>query len=136
MEFRYRKEYSKTFGEIYRPVAEVVFLNGDKEVREFLYVGSGADITLIPRSIGELLGLVIDNEEIKDMGGVWGSKVPTIIKTLKVRIGDIEFSIKVAWCLVEDVPPLLGRINVFDKFEVKFKQKEKITVFEIEDNGV
>ena len=45
----------------------------------------------------------------------------------------IEFPIKIAWALVEDVPPLLGRTDVFDKFEVKFRQKEKITEFELEE---
>jgi hypothetical protein len=133
MQFKYRKEFSKTLGVIYRPVAEVIFINADKEVRDFPYVDSGADITLIPRSVGELLGFELGNEEIKEMGGVGGSKVPTILKTLKVRIGEFEFPIKIAWALVEDVPPLLGRVDVFDKFEVTFRQKEKITEFKFEE---
>lgn len=133
MQFKYRKEFSKTLGVIYRPVAEVIFINGDKEVRDFPYVDSGADIKLIPRSVGELLGLTVNKEEIKEMGGVGGSKGPTILKTLKIQIGEIEFPIKIAWALVEDVPPLLGRADVFDKFEVRFRQKERITEFKLEE---
>ena len=133
MQFKYRKEFSRTLGVIYRPVAEAIFINGDKEVRDFPYIDSGADITLIPRSVGELLGLGVGGEEIKEMGGVGGSKVPTILKTLKVRIGEFEFPIKIAWALVEDVPPLLGRVDVFDKFEVTFKQKQKVTEFKFEE---
>ncbi len=133
MQFKYRKEFSKTLGVIYRPVAEVIFINGNKEVRDFPYVDSGADITLIPRSVGELLGFEVGSEEINEMGGIGGSKVPTILKTLKMRIGEFEFPIKIAWALVEDVPPLLGRVDVFDKFEVRFRQKEKITEFEFEN---
>ncbi len=133
MKFKYRKEFSKTLGVIYRPVAEVVFINYNKEVKDFLYIDSGADITLIPRSVGELLGFNVDREEVKEMGGVGGSKVPTILKTLKLRIGEIKFPVRIAWALVEDVPPLLGRLDIFDKFEVKFKQKEKITEFSIEE---
>ena len=132
IQFKYRKEFFETLGVIYRPVAEVIFINDDKEVKDFPYIDSGADITLIPRSLGELLGFSVDNE-IKEMGGVGGSKVPTILKTLKMRIGEIEFPIKIAWALVEDVPPLLGRADVFDKFEVKFRQKEKITELTLEE---
>jgi hypothetical protein len=77
--------------------------------------------------------LQVGSEEINEMGGIGGSKVPTILKTLKMRIGEFEFPIKIAWALVEDVPPLLGRVDVFDKFEVRFRQKEKITEFEFED---
>lgn len=133
MQFKYRKESSRTLGVIYRPVAEVIFINGDKEVRDFPYVDSGADITLIPRSVGELLGFELGNEEIQEMGGVGGSKVPTVLKTIKVRIGEFEFMIKIAWALVEDVQPLLGRVGVFDKFEVRFKQKQKVTEFKFEE---
>ena len=133
MQFKYRKEFYKTLGVIYRPVAEVIFINGNKEVRDFPYVDSGADITLIPRSVGELLGFEVGSEEINEMGGIGGSKVPTILKTLKMRIGEFEFPIKIAWALVEYVPPLLGRVDVFDKFEVRFRQKEKITEFEFEN---
>ena len=133
MQFKYRKEFSRTLGVIYRPVAEVIFINGDKEVRDFPYVDSGADITLIPRSVGELLGFEVGNEEIQEMGGVGGSKVPTVLKTINVRIGEFEFMIKIAWALVEDVPPLLGRVDVFDKFEVRFRQKQKVTEFKFEE---
>jgi len=34
---------------------------------------------------------------------------------------------------VEDVPPLLGRVGVFDKFEVIFRQKQKVTEFKFEE---
>lgn len=129
MKFEYKKEFSKTLGTIYRPVAEVFFIHEDKEIRDFPYVDSGADITLIPRSVGELLGFEVEKEKIVEMGGIGGSKVPTILKKIKIRIDSEEFPIQVAWALIEDVPPLLGRTDVFDRFEVTFKQKEKVTEF-------
>ncbi len=53
-----RKERSKIFGTIYRPVARVKFKFADERVwmPEWMYVDSGADITLMPRSVGDLLG--------------------------------------------------------------------------------
>ena len=47
---------------------------------EWMYVDSGADITLIPRSVGDLLGF-------------------------------------------EMIPPLLGRMDVFNKFDVIFNDE-------------
>ncbi|MFQ6119329.1 MAG: hypothetical protein ACE5KE_05510, partial [Methanosarcinales archaeon] len=57
VEFKYRKEKSLIFGKILRPVACVEFksMKGEWiEVRP--YIDSGADITLIPLSLGRLLG--------------------------------------------------------------------------------
>lgn len=128
--FAYKKQFSSLLGEIYRPVAEVSFRDKNgSEIVSFMFVDSGADITLISKSFGESLGLEINKEEIKEVRGIGDSRVPVIIKKLPLKIGDISFEARVAWALVEGVPPLLGRIDVFDRFEVSFKQKEKITEF-------
>ena len=57
IEFGFRKEKSSLFGEIKRPVARVILINKEIKIPEIFYVDSGADITLIPRSVGELLQL-------------------------------------------------------------------------------
>jgi len=36
---------------------------------------------------------------------------------------------KIAWSLIEGVPEILGRANVFDKFDIELKQAEGISVF-------
>ncbi len=70
-----------------------------------------------PKSIGDLLG------------GVGNAVIPVIIKNINIRLSDNEFAARIAWSLIEEVPPLLGRIDIFDKFEIIFMQKEKNVVF-------
>ncbi len=48
-----------------------------------------------------------------------------------MKIGDDKMTIVVAWALTEEVPPLLGRTDVFDKFNVVFKQTKKIVEFHL-----
>ena len=72
----------------------------------------------------------IDGEEIKELKGVGGSTVAVVFKMIPIRIGEREFKVKVAWCLKEDVPALLGRRDIFDNFHVLFKQDEKVIEFE------
>jgi hypothetical protein len=43
---------------------------------------------------------------------------------------NLEFPIGVAWALEEDVPPLLGRSDLFDRFKVVFDQTERVIIFE------
>lgn len=117
--FYYREQKSKAFGKI-----------GDKEIRDTFYIDSGADITLIPRSVGELIGLKIGNDKIIDLYGISGGNISVIVKKIRIRIGEHEFSIRVAWALTEKVPLILGRKDIFDKFNISFKEKEGIIEFE------
>ena len=74
-----------------------------------MYVDSGADITLIPRSVGDLLGFEVERERIVDISGVGGGNVPVIIKETVIDIGGEIFDARVAWALIEDVPPSSGQ---------------------------
>lgn len=47
-----------------------------------------------------------------------------------MKVGGIEITTKVAWALIEDIPPLLGRQDIFDKFHIIFKQDKEQIIFE------
>lgn len=127
--FPYREERSKIFGMIYRPVARVKFKSAGEWIPEWMYVDSGADITLIPQSIGDLLSFEVNKGKIVDITGEGGGTVPVIVKNITMSLGKEIFDVRVAWALIEDVPPLLGRIDVFNKFDVIFKEEEMEVVF-------
>ena len=63
IEFDFRREKSSLFDEILRPVARVTLSHKNIVIPQVFYVDSGADITLIPRSIGELLLLESPNTQ-------------------------------------------------------------------------
>lgn len=131
IKFRYWKETSVLFGEISRPIAEVVYINKEKKVREYPYIDSEADISLIPFSVGDYLGFEVEKNKIQYISEGGSVKIPVILKNLKMEIGDKEFEVRIAWCLVEEVPPLLDRKDIFDKFNVNFKEKEEVIEFDL-----
>ena len=60
VEFAYRKEKSGLLGDILRPVAQLEI--GTEKCDWFpviMYIDSGADISLVPRNFGALLGLTL-----------------------------------------------------------------------------
>lgn len=129
-EFAFKEEKSGLFGIIKRPVAAVTFVNGEKEILESLYVDSGADITMLPKSVGELLGFKMEKtDEIKEVKGVGERSVPIIIKKSQIKIDEKTINVRMAWSLIEEVPLLLGRIDVFNLFNISFQKAEK-TVFD------
>lgn len=129
--FKYKQEPSRTKGKfIKRPVADLFLKSKSGGWIEFHpYIDSGADVTLIPLSLGNLLGLKLGQGKIEQIGGIRGS-VPVIYQKLQAKIGGIELSIQLAWVLIENVPPLLGRADIFDYFHVTFKQDQGVIIFE------
>lgn len=128
IEFKYRKEQSRVLGEIYRPIAKVQLQGDAGWISEFMYVDSGADFTLIPYKLGRFLGFKHNNGEIHEIQGVSGT-VPVIFKTVNMRLGEYIFKVKIAWSQLEEVPLLLGRLDVFDRFDVTLKQNDKKVLF-------
>ncbi len=126
IEFAFREEKSNVFGIVFRPVVDLVYISDGKEVEGTAYIDSGADISLIPLALGEDLGLKIEKgDSISEMSGIGKEGVPIVIKTIKLRVGDKIINTRVAWALVEEVPLLLGRIDIFNIFDITFKRNEK-----------
>ena len=125
--FRYKEEPIKG---IKRPVADVFLQHKSGSWIKFHpYIDSGADVTLIPLTFGKLIGLTVDAKRIEQIGGIKGS-VPVMYHKLKMRIGTKELLVHLGWALIEEVPPLLGRADVFDIFDVTFKQSKGIILFD------
>ncbi|MFH0775311.1 MAG: hypothetical protein V2A53_07480 [bacterium] len=130
IKFKYRQEIGRVEKIVFRPVADIEFESKNGEWIEcHLYIDSGADVTLIPFSLGKLLGLEIDEDKIEEIYGVGKQGIPIIFCEEKVKIGEYTFGIKIAWALIEEIPPLLGRIGIFDHFHINFKQDEGIIEF-------
>ena len=129
VELRYRAERGAQGQTIQRPVAKVILTgpNG-RNVVEYLYIDSGADFTIIPYRLGLYLGLQVDGEEVQTVQGISGG-IGVIYATAQVTIGELTIPARIAWAQLETVPLLLGRADVFDAFEITFKQREGRILF-------
>jgi hypothetical protein len=133
MDFPYQKENSVLFGIIYRPIIDFEVKTKFGWIPVLTYADSGADISLLPRSFLYFLDVKFREDEVKEVGGVGGGKVPVIVRKVELRICDGVIRAKVAIALIKDIPYLRGREDVFDHFEVCFRNKKKITSFKVEE---
>ncbi len=129
VEFPYRPERGLGGQIIYRPVAEAL-LRGPtgKEIYEYLYVDSGADHTLIPYRLGRYLDLSAGESEVHEIRGISGA-VGVIYLDIHVEIAGVAFPARAAWAQLEEVPLLLGRADIFDRFEITFRQALRVVLF-------
>jgi hypothetical protein len=130
VEFPFVTQRANVVDYISRAFAEITLVGEVNKITEWFFIDSGADVSLITRSMGEVLGFKLkEGEEIKQLVGVGIGTIPYVLRKVKMKIGEMEFDARIAWSLVEDAPLVLGRLDVFDKFDILFKEREGKVIF-------
>jgi len=124
IKFSFKKVVSPKFGEVLKPVIPVTVIGPKRKVKTFMLLDSGADISLIPYSAGEIIGLDLDMTTRSEIQGVGEGSVPYVPSQIKLQIEDIEITIRIGWALIEEVPFILGRLDLFQKFALEFREFE------------
>ena len=95
-----------------------------------MIVDSGADITFIPKNVGERLGFTRSRHETTFSAYGVGSELSYLVREIPIKIDDTELNIRLLWGQDEGVNDiLLGRMDVFDHFDVLFSQKNRQVKF-------
>lgn len=116
-------------GILWIPTAKLELISNETIYLCEMIVDSGADITLIPRSLGEFFGFTFERESIREIRGIGEGTIPYVIKTMNIKIGKYEIQVRIGMALIEEVPLILGRLDVFDAFNIEFRQKDRVTIF-------
>jgi len=130
MKFPFTEKESKILGKILRPLLEIeVFsdIRNSWEIIEEVLVDTGADLTVLPRFIGEsIIDDITTGEYVEIKGIVPTSLLIAFIHTLKIKAAGKEFETKVAIADSNDVPPILGRYEALDLFNLEFKKGKEM----------
>ncbi len=117
-------------GEILRPVASVqVRSPGRSWFPALMYIDSGADLPLLPRDYGKLLGMNL----VKNPGaiaGVSGAPLRVSLQPAELKVGPFTAKATVAVAMRNDVPYLLGRDGVFRLFRITFEEYRSVVRFD------
>ncbi len=127
--FKGKKVRTPEIGEIWIPTAEIELITDKKNYFCEMIVDSGADITLVPRSLGEFLGFSFAKEKIREIRGIGEQAIPYVIRSINIKIGKYLFKSRIGIALIEEIPLILGRLDVFDHFDIELKQNSKVTIF-------
>lgn len=124
------KRKSEIFGEVRRPLITVRFFSETRNIWIPSYdtlVDSGADVSIIPRYLGNLLVKdVTDGKKIGIKGIAPDSKLVCYLHTLKVIVAGKELNIPVAIADSNKVLAILGRLKGLDIFNVEFQKGEAV----------
>jgi hypothetical protein len=113
IEFPYAEEESNIFGSVMRPRISMDLFSTFRD--EWLPIDdvladTGADLTVLPRFIGELLTVDITDGKYSEIKGVIpGTILVAYVHQIEVRIGTLVFEAPVAIADSNDVPSIFGR---------------------------
>ncbi len=130
LKYPYGIKYSPAFGQI--PTIKIflpVEYPGGTEPFSFLF-DTGADITSLPASAAEKLGIDLDKCPKEPMTGYEGTTISVYKSQIKIRFNKKSFTIPCVFHPNEEVPILLGRAGILDKFIIVFDGKKKEITFE------
>mgnify|MGYP001611697187 CR=1 FL=1 len=91
---------------------------------------TGADVTSFPASAAEKLGIDLDKCPQEPMSGYEGTTILVYKSKIKIRFNQKAFEIPCVFHPNEEVPILLGRAGIIDKFDVMLDGKHKAITFE------
>lgn len=101
-------------------------------IKQAMLVDSGADISVISKDFGEVIGLSIaDNEKIYSANGVGGGILKYVEREIFFKInGKSVIKVPVAWIQDDRFKEMIiGREVIFDAFDIEFKQAEETIIF-------
>lgn len=120
-------------GKIYRPYAIVfVFSKRRKKWQPIeMIVDTGADYSLFPKRYAEILGINLNLDcQVETTLGVGGVETVYQYRKLPIKIGSWEKKIPVGFLERDNIPPLLGRLECLEMFNLIFKNF--VSIFERE----
>ncbi|MFH1561800.1 MAG: aspartyl protease family protein [Nitrospirota bacterium] len=79
IEFPFERKYSKRFGQILKPIIPVNIEGPKRKVNIWMLLDSGADISLIPYSVGETIGLEFDMTTRSEIQGIGEGSIPYVL---------------------------------------------------------
>ena len=128
--FEYKEQESLIFGKLLRPLIMIEVYSSSKNkwfVIENVLADTGADISILPRDIGEVLISDVTSGTIQEIKGIVPfARLMVFIHNLKFRINGKEFELPVAIADSHAIPPILGRVRGLDIFNVSFQKGKKI----------
>jgi len=119
--FPYKRVRSDIFGVASIPVAEII-LQGREEIAVDVIVDSGAVISIFPRSLCDLLGLDFDEGKGASVRTATGEEIRIRVHKVKMRVGEYAFDARAAFSENENVPYVLGRLDILDKIEIRLEK--------------
>ena len=129
--FPYLEQEHPIFGKVTRPFIKLSLYSGHfsqwLSVKKVL-ADTGADISVIPLPLGQLLVSEVELGQPIQLGGMLSSNlmINAFVHQIEAKIGNYTFEMPVAISTSSTIPPIFGRQKALDRFKVSFVHGSEI----------
>ena len=129
---KWQRQKTKHFGEVWAPIASIRLQSSGGSFQKLaLQIDTGAVVSLLRRSVADLLGIDIESGKPLELTSVSGGKTKVYVHEILTQFDDtIALAVPFAISTAESVPNLLGRLGVFDRLQFTFDPSRKETSIE------
>ena len=126
---KWRQRHTDQFGDVWFPIALVELWCRDNGFETFAFqVDSGAIVSLLRRSATDELGIELTEGQPISLSGVGGARTSAYLHEIRTRFDDnVELNVPYAIAESNEVPNLLGRRGVFDRLQIEFDPRLRVT---------
>jgi len=86
---------------------------------------TGADFTMLPKHLASEMGIDLARCPTDRSFGIEGKGMKTYLSAILISIGPHRFTVRCLFAEREDVPYILGRADLFDRFSITFDNRRK-----------
>lgn len=124
MKFKYRAlnllaPFSKK-QKLLRPVIPISLSYGSISIRYEALIDSGADFSILPAGLAEILRINLDKLPKIYFSGAIGDVTTGAVGEITLILGEKKFKTKVVFATLSGNTGILGQYGFFDKYIVKF----------------
>jgi len=89
-------------------------------------IDSGADCSIFPAELGEIIGLTIQNDRLQPFAGIGGHPFDAYLHDIILDVGGWRFATHACFALEGIKAPVLGQSGFFNLFEVKMDYSKEV----------
>ncbi len=126
---KWRARTHRYLGTVHVPIIDLEIQDSRGPFVPFsLCIDSGAVVSLLPRTAADVLGLDPSVGKPIELGGVAHHGLRASLHELSVRLAGLPpTTVPFAIAQQDNVPGLLGRLGVFDRFQITFDPSHRLT---------
>ncbi len=120
-----------------RPVIPISLINGEKSVRHFAIIDSGADLCIFHAELGEQIGIAVESGKLLRFYGISGEQLMAYFHDIKIEVGGYEFDCYAGFSRdLSNLPyGLLGQLGFFNLFNVLFDYNKERIELKLKNNA-
>ncbi|MBI3443066.1 retropepsin-like domain-containing protein [Candidatus Woesebacteria bacterium] len=128
--FTFPYQYTESeYGRVFNPLINIPIKTNIGWQNLWFLLDSGADTTMLTTSLATEFGLAYDKNSPIKLYGIGENSITAYSGTVIMKLGDYDIKVRVNFSSEHESTLLLGRLDIFDTFDIAFQTTTRQIIF-------